>query len=144
MSEPQLTEATPTSLEHEALFGQLVMQQANMALMFLGKVAHPESGQSLKDTDAAKLFIDELEMLEVKTRGNLSKAEEGLLKQTLMGLRLAFVEAVESAEAPSERTPAPAQTSPSVPVAGAAQSPLTTGLASAPAEEHPKKFSKKY
>src|SRR6266513_3525420 len=80
-----------------ALFVQLVMQQSNMALMLLGKVAHPETGQVVKDVEAARLFIDQLEMLEAKTKGNLSKEEEALLKQTLMTLRLNFVEAVESA-----------------------------------------------
>src|SRR5215468_6476802 len=79
-----------------ALFAQLVMQQANMAMMLLGKVAHPETGGVLKDIEAARLFIDQLEMLEVKTQGNLSKEESSLLKQSLMNVRLAFVEAVES------------------------------------------------
>src|SRR5215467_9839329 len=79
-----------------ALFAQLVMQQANMAMMLLGKMAHPETGKVMKDIDAARLFIDQLEMLEVKTKGNLSKEESSLLKQSLMSLRLGFVEAVES------------------------------------------------
>ena len=44
------------------------------------------------------MFIDQLEMLEVKTKGNLRKEEEQLLKQSLMSLRMAFVEAVQSPE----------------------------------------------
>src|SRR5438105_9485164 len=83
--------------EFSMLFAQLVMQQSNMAMMLMGKVAQPQSGQMTQDLDAARLFIDELEMLEAKTKGNLSKDEEALLKQTLMSLRLAFVESVESA-----------------------------------------------
>src|SRR6266404_4064129 len=79
-----------------ALFAQLVMQQANMAMMLLGKVPHPESGQTIKDVEAAQLFIDQMEMLEAKTKGNLTKEESGLLKQSLMSLRMAFVEAVAS------------------------------------------------
>src|SRR5215831_127203 len=78
------------------LFAQLVMQQANMALMLLGKVAHPETGQIVKDMDAARFFIDQLEMLEAKTKGNLTREETALLKQSLMSLRLAFVDAVDS------------------------------------------------
>jgi hypothetical protein len=132
---------TPAGQEHEdmltALFAQLVMQQANMATMFLGKGPHPESGQTTKDIEAAKLFIDELEMLEVKTRGNLSKDEAALLKQTLMSLRLGFVEAVESAPAASEK-PAPA------PAAKPSQTSAAPVASSAGEEEHPKKFSKKY
>lgn len=116
-----------------ALFAQLVMQQANMATMLLGKMAHPETGQLMKDIEAARLFIDQLEMLEVKTKGNLTKEESNLLKQSLMGLRLAFVEAVES---PKPQTGAEAKEAP-------LQTPKPEGQ-SAEQEEHRKKFSKKY
>jgi hypothetical protein len=121
-----------------ALFAQLVMQQANLAMMLLGKVAHPESGKVVKDLESARLFIDQLEMLEVKTRGNLSKEEAGLLKQSLMNLRLAFVEAVEAPEStPTPKAPEPAAT------AGATPDP-SAGAPAAEDEEHRKKFSKKY
>jgi len=124
------------------LFAQLVLQQTNMALMLLGKIAHPESGQVYKDVEAARLFIDELEMLEVKTAGNLNKEETGLLKQSLMNLRLAYVEAVETPELKGEsgtkEKPASTASQPA-PDSGADAS-------SAPAaeDEHRKKFSKKY
>ena len=67
-----------------AHFAQLVMQQSNMALMLLGKVPHPESGQSVRDLDAARMFIDQLEMLEVKTRGNLNPQERELFLDRLV------------------------------------------------------------
>jgi hypothetical protein len=132
MSNPQPSEKSPADSgrteELSALFAQLVIQQSNMAMMLLGKTAHPETGQVVRDLEAAKLFIDQLEMLEVKTRGNLSKEEAALLKQALMNLRLAFVEAVESAPAASS-PPTPAQPPPPSPP---------------PEEESHKKFSKKY
>ena len=78
-----------------ALFASMVMQQTNLALMLLGKTPHPETGQTLRDLDGAKMFIDQLEMLQLKTRGNLDPQEEKLLKQSLTALRMAFVEAVE-------------------------------------------------
>jgi hypothetical protein len=81
----------------------MILQLSNMAMMVLGKVPDPRSGQTFRDLEAAQLFIDQLEALEVKTKGNLTKEEEGLLKQTLMALRLAFVEAVES-PAPAGKT----------------------------------------
>ena len=86
-----------------ALFAQLIMQQSNLAMMLMGKGPHPESGQAVRDLESAQLLIDQLEMLEVKTKGNLSKEEAALLKQSLMALRMAFVEAVES---PAPRTKA--------------------------------------
>jgi hypothetical protein len=127
-----------------ALFAQLVMQQANMAMMLMGKIAHPESGQVVKDLEAARFFIDQLEMIEIKTKGNLSKEESGLLKQSLMSLRLSFVQAVEQPESKaSEPAPSPA----AKPETGGATAP---GGESAPSagsqaeEEHRTKFSKKY
>ncbi len=127
--------------EHSALFAQLVLQQSNMALMLLGKVAHPESGKTVRDLEAARLFIDQLEMLEVKTRGNLNREETNLLKQSLMTLRLAFVEAAEESQPKAETRTAP-QEQPSQP------DPAKAAAGSAPTaaedEEHRKKFSKKY
>src|SRR5579859_1515099 len=98
MSEPGTDTAHLREEMHSALFAQLVMQQSNLAMMLLGKVAHPETGKAVKDLDAAQLFIDQLEMLEAKTKGNLTKEEAALLKQNLMTLRLNFVEAVEAPE----------------------------------------------
>jgi len=132
---------------HSVLFAQLVMRQTNMAFMFLGKIAHPETGHTMKDLDAARLFIDELEMIEAKTRGNLNKDEAGLLKQSLMNLRLAYVQAVEEPEnKPAESKVASAQ---SQAQAQPPQSPATApgaapGTPSASEEESRKKFSKKY
>jgi hypothetical protein len=142
MNNPQPPENNPAdsgrSEELSALFAHLVIQQSNMAMMLLGKTAHPETGRVIRDLEAAKLFIDQLEMLEVKTRGNLSKEEAGLLKQGLLNLRLAFVEAVDSAPpASSPQASAPQTSAPTPP----AQAPATSP---APEEESRKKFSKKY
>jgi Domain of unknown function (DUF1844) len=122
-----------------ALFAQMVLQQTNMALMLLGKIAHPQSGEIHKDVEAARMFIDQLEMLEAKTRGNLSKDESGLLKQSLMNLRLAFVEAVDTNEPKSE----PQQTKPEAAEGTQAGEP-TAATSSSSEDEHRKKFSKKY
>jgi len=132
---------------HSALFAQLVMQQSNMAMMLLGKVPHPESGQSVRDLEAAKLFIDQLEMLEVKTKGNLSKEEGMLLKQSLMALRMAFVEAVETPEPPAKPPERPAS-SPAPETAASAKpedKTAPTGDAGAAGEtESKKRYSKKF
>lgn len=143
MSETHTSESRGPAMSQEemssALFAQLVMQQANMAMMLLGKVAHPESGQVVKDLEAASLFIDQLEMLEGKTKGNLTKEEAGLLKQSLMSLRLAYVEEADSPQ--GSKAPEPAEHAGPAPEPASAAPP-----ASAPGEEeeHRKKFSKKY
>ena len=132
------------------LFTQMVMQQSNLAMMLLGKLPHPESGQTLRDLDGAKLFIDQLETLEAKTRGNLTKHEEALLKQSLMSLRLAFVEAVEMSERPakpgSEQKTAPAPANPASDAQASAQNKAapTEAKGAANEEEPRKRFSKTF
>ena len=159
MSSPESPGAGMEGLSREemesALFAQLVMQQANLAMMLLGKTPHPESGQTVRDLDAAQMFIGQLEMLEAKTRGNLTPQEAALLKQSLMATRMAFVEAIESPpskpEAKTESAsdsanpavePAPLATSP----AGATgSSPKTEDASPSSADaDDRKKFVKKY
>ena len=124
-----------------ALFAHMVIQQSNMAMLLLGKVPHPQTGQTMRDIEAAKLFIDQLEMIEAKTTGNLSKEEEQVLKQTLMALRLAFVETVASPTppAPSSRSDSarPTETTPPPPENKPPPAPENV-------EDGRKKFTKKY
>jgi len=122
-----------------AMFASMVLQQTNMASIFLGLAPHPQTGQIARDLDHARYFIDQLEMIEAKTRGNLDKMEEGLLKQSLTSLRLAFVEAVSKPDAPDEG---------SAPAAGPAPAPTPASAPAVPppgaAEDSRKKFTKKY
>ena len=128
-----------------AHFASMVMQTAQMALMLLGQMPHPETGETVMDLEGAQMFIDQLEMLEVKTKGNLSKDEEQLLKQSLVGTRMAFVAAIEQQEKSAKpatpvAAPAPAAPEKSTPT------PIIATPAAAPAsdDESRTKFSKKY
>jgi len=144
MSEPQEHDSPEMNREEmlTALFAHLIGQQSNMAMMLMGKVAHPQSGETVKDMDAARLFIDQLEMLEAKTKGNLSKEEERLLKQSLMSLRLTFVESMEASPSSSTAQAQPSQAAPP-PEAASANAP-TPATPTPDPEEHRTKFSKKY
>jgi Domain of unknown function (DUF1844) len=135
-----------------ALFANMVIQQTNMAMMLMGKAPHPETGQLMKDMEAARMFIDQVEMLEAKTKGNLNKQEEGLLKQALAALHMAFVEAMDepgtlSASAPQQQRVAPSSAPEASPAPAAQVSPAPAAPPTPPAEvveESRKKFSKKY
>ena len=160
MSDNQTPTSSPGEFTRDelmsGLFASLVMQQTNMALMMLGKGPPQEGGEPFQDMDSARVFIDQLEMLKGKTRGNLSRDEEKLLNQNLTALRMAFVEAAESQgnkPTPAE-SPAPAEgratagTSAAGEQAGsqaasAAVQGSSTDVGGA-AEESRKKFSKKY
>jgi hypothetical protein len=146
---PDTTDRNFAELEgdklHSALFAQMVLQQSNLALMLLGKVPHPETGETTPDLEAARLFIDQLEMLEVKTKGNLNPQEATLLKQTLMTLRLAFVEAVDATAKPGQSTPTPPDPAAVKQPGSSEDKPAPQEVTGAASEEETKKrFSKKY
>jgi hypothetical protein len=132
-----------------AMFAHLVMQHTNMALIFLGHTPNPQTGQTSQDLDHARYFIDQLEMLEVKTKGNLDKQEEAILKQSLTSLRLAFVEAVNHPQAAPAPAPAP-EDAPNAPATDEQETPVTEpalpGETPPPAAETQSRkiFSKKY
>lgn len=135
-----------------ALFANLVVQQTNMAFMFLGKVPHPETNQPIFDFESAKLIIDQLEMLRVKTRGNLNPREDELLKQSLTHLRMTFVEVINESQTEAGQEPQrPADPQTASPRIESAPPPMAQPPPPAPAptpaaetDESRKKFSKKY
>ncbi len=77
-------------------FIQFVMLQSQQASLFLGRMPHPQSGKAEVNLEAARLFIDHLEMLKEKTAGNLSGQEAEILDSVLSDLQAAFVEAAGS------------------------------------------------
>jgi hypothetical protein len=87
---------TPEQM-HSALFANLVIQNSQMALLFLGKMPHPETGEIVRDLEGAQSYIDFLDMLEQKTKGNLDAREQAMLQQSLTNLRLAFVAEMKAA-----------------------------------------------
>jgi hypothetical protein len=99
-----------TAQRNAALFTGLVLQHANLASVLLGRAPNPETGKAEVNLEAASLFIDTLEMLEAKTRGNLSPKEAALLAETLTNLRFAFVQAANQAAPPAAAAPAPEST----------------------------------
>jgi len=139
--------------KNAALFAALILQQSNMALLMMGKVPDPSTGQTHADLDKASLFIDMLAMLEARTHGNLSKDEERMLKDTLTQLRMAYVEtakappaapppAAVTGDAPkSEAPPAHAGASSGAEAADDAASPATEDGGE---DASRKKFTKKY
>lgn len=88
-------------------FASLVESLASQALMFMGAIRDPMMGEMPVDLRQAQAMIDLLSMLEQKTKGNLVKQEEELLKQILTEIRMRFVELSSSPPAapPEPGTP---------------------------------------
>jgi hypothetical protein len=74
-------------------FAALVLSFASSALFHLGLVADPETGEPGQPSlPLARHSIDLLELIEVKTRGNLSRDETELIANLLTELRVRYVE----------------------------------------------------
>src|SRR3954471_5576886 len=106
-------------------FIEFVMMQAQNAALFLGQIPNPQTGKGEVNLELAKMFIDQLGMIQEKTRGNLTNEEGAVLKNTLANLQMAFVEvSKEMREGKTESAPEPVeQPASSEPAAEAASEP---------------------
>ena len=91
-----VTEEAPVAAFPPVDFHTFVLSLGSSALLHLGEIENPNDGVSQKDLPLAKHTIDILVMLEEKTKGNLSSAEERLMESLLYDLRLRYVEATKS------------------------------------------------
>jgi len=72
-------------------FPTFIFSLNSSTLVHLGIIDDPTSGKKVKNLSLAKQTIDILGMLEEKTRGNLTKDEESMLKYILYDLRMLYV-----------------------------------------------------
>lgn len=73
-------------------FGTFLIGFFQTGMMNLGRIEHPETGERIRDMEAAKHNVDILQLLQQKTEGNLETEEENLLERLLYDLRMAYVE----------------------------------------------------
>jgi len=113
-------------------FIEFVLMQAQQIALLLGQIPGPDGKPMEPNLPVARIFIDQLEMIREKTRGNLTREEEDVLSKVLADLQLAFVEAGNMGAA-ADSTPA-------------AQAPQAEPQAEAAAtdDDSKKKFTKSY
>jgi len=75
----------PASLE------TLISTIATQALFSLGAIPDPRTNQRMTNLDLARHHVDTLAIVEEKTRGNLSDAEQAMISQTLYELRSRYI-----------------------------------------------------
>jgi hypothetical protein len=131
---PEVQKSTHSG-EMAQRFIELVMMQAQQAAMFLGQLPGPDGQKLEANLPYARMFIDQLEMLQEKTRGNLSHEESQVLTSVLSDLRLAFVQVSKAAPSPEPPQSTPTASEPSPKVEAAAAEPET---------ESRKRFTKSY
>ena len=89
--ESQATAAPQETPLPEINFATFVVSLNASALLNLGAIEDPATGQSNKNLAMAKQTIDILSLLEEKTKGNLSTEETNLIKNILYDLRIIYV-----------------------------------------------------
>jgi hypothetical protein len=77
-------------------FNEFIILQAQNAGLFLGQIPHPHTGEKQINLRATRSVIDSLEMLAIKTAGNLTETEQKLLNTALQNLRPLFANAAGS------------------------------------------------
>jgi hypothetical protein len=126
-------------------FIEFVMMHAQNAALFLGQIPNPKTGEGEVNLELAKMFIDQLAMIQEKTRGNLTNEEATVLRNALSNLQMAYVEVARQApKGGAQPTPPPA---PSPSSTMPEEKPKASEPISSPApseSESKKKFTKSY
>ena len=79
----------------EVSLSSLVFSLSSSALMHLGEIADPQTGEKREDFALAKHSIDTIGMLKEKTEGNLTEEEDKFLESILTDLRWRYVKATK-------------------------------------------------
>ena len=78
-------------LPQQVDFSSLILSLSHSAMVQMGEIPDPFSNKREKNLPLAKQSIDLIAVLQEKTKGNLTKAEEALLTNVLYDLRMCFV-----------------------------------------------------
>ena len=127
-------------------FIEFVMMHAQNAALFLGQIPNPKTGEGEVNLDLAKMFIDQLEMIQEKTRSNLTNEEAMVLRNALSNLQMAYVE-VSGAQPHRAASPEAPQSVPSAPAEQPKSGPSEEAppvVSSESESESRKKFTKSY
>ncbi len=90
---PAAPDAAPKETpKRNPAFENLIRMIGSNAAMVLGAYADPRTGQPMFDPDAAREFIDMLDALHEKTKGNLAPEEDSVLLDLLGKLKLTYLE----------------------------------------------------
>jgi hypothetical protein len=138
---------TVQSGEMTQRFIEFVMMHAQNAALFLGQIPNPKTGEPEVNLDLARMFIDQLAMIQEKTRGNLTSEEAKVLSNALSNLQMAYVEVARETPKGAAQPEAPESAPPPQPAeqaSGAVSEPSVPTTPTEPETESRKKFTKSY
>jgi Domain of unknown function (DUF1844) len=128
-------------------FIEFVMMHAQNAALFLGQIPNPKTGQGEVNLELAKMFIDQLAMIQEKTRGNLTNEETTVLRNAISNLQMAYVEVAQHGATPPSSPEATPQRGAQPEMATAEAEGKSEPTISSPPSgeaESKKKFTKSY
>jgi hypothetical protein len=146
---------TTLSGELSQRFIEFVVMHAQNAALFLGQIPNPKTGEPEVNLDLARMFIDQLAMIQEKTRGNLTNEEAMVLRNTLSNLQMAYVEISREPGSAGPRGAPETVAQPEAPEAAGPRRPAEEPTAAQPEPSAPststepepesrKKFTKSY
>jgi hypothetical protein len=91
-AKPAAPAAPAETPKRSPAFENLIRMLGSNAAMVLGAYADPRTGQPVIDPEAAREFIDMLDALHEKTKGNLAPDEDSLLLDLLGKLKMTYLE----------------------------------------------------
>jgi hypothetical protein len=126
-------------------FIEFVMMHAQNAALFLGQIPNPKTGEGEVNLELAKMFIDQLAMIQEKTRGNLTNEESTVLRNALSNLQIAYVEVARETTPKGAAQPEQPSSSPKPAEQTSTSTEPSAPISSTEAEtESKKKFTKSY
>ena len=138
---------TTLSGELSQRFIEFVVMHAQNAALFLGQIPNPRTGEAEVNLDLARMFIDQLAMIQEKTRGNLTNEEATVLRNALSNLQMAYVEVAQQVAKGGGQpaaTPQEPAAEPQPEPATSASTPEEKPSISSTESESKKKFTKSY
>ena len=80
------------SAYHQPTFSVFLSSLSMQAMIALGKLENPITNNLECNLEQARYLIDTLEVLQEKTKSNLTEQEEALLNEALYNLRMVYIE----------------------------------------------------
>ncbi|MEM9445575.1 MAG: DUF1844 domain-containing protein [Verrucomicrobiota bacterium] len=74
-------------------FVEFIMMQAQNILFVLGQMPTPDGRSAKPNLETGKVLFDQLELIRIKTKGNLSKQESQILDDAIESVSMAFTQA---------------------------------------------------
>ncbi len=91
-SDPQIVAPTAGIADLPRDFAAFVENMYLEAMLYMGAIPDPHTGEKHADLELAQYKIDTLSMIDEKTKGNLDEAEQKQLTEALYQLRMVFVQ----------------------------------------------------